>query len=305
MRLIAPNYYPAFHCIADRCRHSCCIGWEIDIDPDAREAYRRVSGEFGTRLNASIDDGEVSSFRLGEGERCPMLNQNGLCDLITALGEDNLCQICADHPRFRNYFADRTEIGLGLCCEEAARIILTQEGAMQLIALKDDGKDADLPEEEAALLSLRGELIALMQDTSMPLEARLDALLDAVDFAIPDRDWAAVYRGLERLDPAWDAILEGLSPKGSRGRSESPLAAAYERFCIYLLYRHLPGALEDDDIPGRVAFCVLSTRILMALCAAKENCTLADCIDLARMYSAEIEYSEENIAALLDALWEA
>ena len=176
---------------------------------------------------------------------------------------------------------------------------------MQLIALKDDGKDADLPEEEAALLSLRGELIALMQDTSMPLEARLDALLDAVDFAIPDRDWAAVYRGLERLDPAWDAILEGLSPKGSRGRSESPLAAAYERFCIYLLYRHLPGALEDDDIPGRVAFCVLSTRILMALCAAKENCTLADCIDLARMYSAEIEYSEENIAALLDALWEA
>ena len=43
----------------------------------------------------------------------------------------------------------------------------------------------------------------------------------------------------------------------------------------------------------------------MALCAAKENCTLADCIDLARMYSAEIEYSEENIAALLDALWEA
>lgn len=50
---------------------------------------------------------------------------------------------------------------------------------------------------------------------------------------------------------------------------------------------------------------MLSTRILMALCAAKENCTLADCIDLARMYSAEIEYSEENIAALLDALWEA
>jgi len=74
---------------------------------------------------------------------------------------------------------------------------------------------------------------------------------------------------------------------------------------VYLLYHHLPGALEDDDIPGRVAFCVLSTRILMALCAAEENCTLADCIALARMYSAEIEYSEENIAALLDALWEA
>lgn len=304
MKLIAPNYYPAFRCIADRCRHSCCIGWEIDIDEGTREKYRHVPGEFGKRLNASIEDGEVSFFRLGENERCPMLNQNGLCDLITELGEENLCQICADHPRFRNFYADRTEIGLGMCCEEAARLILTQEEPMALITLEDDGDDADLPEEEAALLSLRAELIALMQDGSRPIEERLDALLDAVDFAIPDRDWAKVFRGLERLDPAWDALIEGLSPKGSRERSESPLDAAYEKFCVYLLYRHLPGALEDDDIPGRVAFCVLSTRMLMALCAAKPGCTLSDCTEFARMYSAEIEYSEDNIAALLDALWE-
>ena len=63
MRIIAPDYYPRFRCIADRCRHSCCIGWEIDIDPDTREKYRHIPGEFGARLNASIEDGEVSSFR--------------------------------------------------------------------------------------------------------------------------------------------------------------------------------------------------------------------------------------------------
>ena len=34
MRIIAPDYYREFHCIADKCRHSCCIGWEIDIDAD-------------------------------------------------------------------------------------------------------------------------------------------------------------------------------------------------------------------------------------------------------------------------------
>lgn len=313
MKLIAPDYYPEFRCIADKCRHSCCIGWEIDVDPDMREKYRRVPGEFGARLNAAIVDGEVSSFRLGPDERCPMLNANGLCDLITALGEENLCQICADHPRFRNFFADRTEIGLGLCCEEAARLILTRETPVKLIVLEDDGESAGLPEDEAELLALRGELIALMQNKSRSLADRLDALLDAADFAIPDRDWAEVYRGLERLDPAWDSHIEALSPKGSRGRSESPLVAsaeakslqnAYAQFCVYLLYRHLPGALEDGDIPGRVAFCVLSTRLLMALCAAKPGCTMADLIEFARMYSAEIEYDEDNIAALLDALWE-
>ena len=331
MRLISPDYYPQFRCIADKCRHSCCIGWEIDIDTDTREKYSHVPGAFGQRLNAAIEDGEVSCFRMlkvgqsptsdsdclqspsvastrpcAEGwPVCPMLNQSGLCDLITELGEDHLCQICADHPRFRSFFTDRTEIGLGMCCEEAARIILSQEEPMHLIVLEDDGADDEPNDEEAALLALRGELIALMQDRARPIEARLDAL-NAVGLAIPKRDWAAVYRDLERLDPAWDSHIERLSTMGAKGRPESlhPFATAFEQFCVYLLYRHLPGALEDDDVPGRVAFCVLSTQVLMALCAAKADCTMADLLDFARMYSAEIEYSEDNIAALLDALWE-
>ena len=337
MRLISPDYYPQFRCIADKCRHSCCIGWEIDIDPDTREKYRRVPGEFGARLNAAIEDGEVSCFRMlkvgqsptsdsdclqspsvastrpcAEGwPVCPMLNQSGLCDLITELGEDHLCQICADHPRFRSFFTDRTEIGLGMCCEEAARIILTREEPMRLIVLEDDGSEDALPKDEAALLALRGELITLMQDRARPIEDRLDALLEAVDFILPERDWAAVYRELERLDPAWDNMLDAISSfdatSAPSGLSDRSLAfdTAFEQLCVYLLYRHLPAALEDDDVAGRVAFCVLSTRTLMALCAAKEDCTMDHLLDFARMYSAEIEYSEDNIAALLDALWEA
>ena len=314
MRLISPDYYPQFRCIADKCRHSCCIGWEIDIDASAREAYRRVPGDFGARLNAAIEDSEVSSFRLGEGERCPMLNATGLCDLITELGEESLCQICADHPRFRNFYADRTEIGLGMCCEEAARLILSQEEPMRLIFLEDDGADDEPNEEEANLLALRTALICIMQNETQPLAARLDRLLAAVDFTIPERNWAAVYRDLERLDSTWDHCLNLLVPRGLSDRPLDPIGAtskeaksmqrAWSNFTVYLLYRHLPGALSDDDIPGRVAFCVLSTRVLMALCASHESCTLADCIEFARMYSAEIEYSEDNIAALLDALWE-
>ena len=84
MKVIIPDYYPDFHCIADRCRHSCCIGWEIDVDPDTREKYRCIPGEFGARLSAAIDDsGDTAHFRLGPNERCPMLNASGLCDLIT------------------------------------------------------------------------------------------------------------------------------------------------------------------------------------------------------------------------------
>ena len=305
MRTVAPDYYREFRCIANKCRHSCCIGWEIDIDSATREKYRHVTGAFGVRLNAAIDDGEdVSCFRLGENDRCPMLNANGLCDLITALGEENLCQICADHPRFRSYFSGRIEVGLGLCCEEAARLILTSEDPMRLVTLEDDGMGEELSDDEADLLSLRAELIALMQDRTRSIEDRLETLLDAVDFTIPDRDWVHVYRHLERLDPTWDSVLDMLAHRGFSGRPSAVFDTAFEQFCVYLLYRHLPGALEDDDIPGRVAFCVLSTRVLMTLCAASKNCGIDDLLDFARMYSAEIEYSEDNIAALLDALYE-
>jgi len=300
MKLIAPDYYPEFRCIADKCRHSCCIGWEIDIDPETRERYRQLSGDFGHRLNAAIEDGEPAVFRLGADERCPMLNPNGLCDLITELGEGALCQICADHPRFRSFFSGHTEIGLGLCCEEAARLILTRQAPMALIELEDDGAPIIPDEEEESLLAIRDTLISVMQDRSLSLRERLDEVLTLGGLPIPDIDWVPVYRALERLDPAWDKALDSL------GHPAAPppwMDLIFENFTVYMLYRHLPGAMDDEDIPGRTALCVLSSRMLMALCAAKPDCTTADCIDLARMYSAEIEYSQENIEELLDVLW--
>ena len=41
MKLFAPEYYKDFVCIADRCKHSCCVGWEIDVDKDTLEKYKK------------------------------------------------------------------------------------------------------------------------------------------------------------------------------------------------------------------------------------------------------------------------
>ncbi|MBR4880639.1 MAG: hypothetical protein IKU19_01825, partial [Clostridia bacterium] len=70
MRCVYPDYYKNFTCIADRCRHSCCIGWEIDIDSETYEKYKKIPGEFGDRLRSGISCGETPCFRLGEGDRC-------------------------------------------------------------------------------------------------------------------------------------------------------------------------------------------------------------------------------------------
>ena len=82
MKRVVPDYYADFACVAGACRHTCCVGWEIDIDPDSLRRYQAMPGEMGERLRSYIDIEETPHFRLTADERCPLLNTNGLCDLI-------------------------------------------------------------------------------------------------------------------------------------------------------------------------------------------------------------------------------
>lgn len=307
MKLIAPCYYPLFRCIADQCRHSCCVGWEIDVDEDSLARYHRVSGEIGTRLQAALDDtGDAPHFRLDDQERCPFLNAQGLCDLILQLGEDSLCQICADHPRFRNYFADRTEIGLGLCCEEAARLILSQTDKATLITLEDGGTSEPLSEEESLVLQQRNALTAIAQDRSIPMDeraAQLSAICGADSLAEDLPQWASFLLTLERLDEHWadelTLLQNAAAPDGDFSDEE---AIQFEQLLVYFLYRHVPGAVDDGDLQGRLAFCLLSWHIIRRLYLLHGNHTLSALAEVSRLYSSEIEYSDDNLSALLDAL---
>lgn len=307
MQYIVPDYYAQFRCIADRCKHSCCVGWEIDIDPETLEKYRILPGDVGEALRQSIEETEDGAhFRLTADERCPMLMANGLCRLICAHGEESLCQICADHPRFRNFFPGRTETGLGLCCEAAARLILKRQEPMRLIC-HGDASDTDEDEETASFLQFRDRLFTIAQDRSFTIEQRLQKLLDTVSFPLPERDFLPIYQSLEKLDAAWGTLLSSLPALRLSPLPACPanLTLPMEQFIVYLLFRHLPAALEDGDLAGRTAFCVLSACVLLALCRSNPGSTMEDFLEYARMYSSEIEYSQENMDALLDALWES
>ena len=41
MKYYLPDYYEEFKCIAQKCKHSCCVGWEIDIDDDTLAYYNQ------------------------------------------------------------------------------------------------------------------------------------------------------------------------------------------------------------------------------------------------------------------------
>ena len=314
MKLIAPDYYTSFKCVAGACRHSCCIGWEIDVDPDKLAYYDTIKGPLGERLQSGIDrSADPPHFILGKDERCPFLNEKGLCDLIIGLGENCLCQICRDHPRFRSFFRDRTEIGLGLCCEAAGELILKRTEKTALIELSDDDGGETPDPADCSLLDWRQELFDAAQDRSLSMQTRTDAILEAAGIGLNRNmaEWAALYLDLERLEESWtDRLIELRDTDLTDAPTLDAPAweTAFEQLLVYFLYRHLPGALDDGDYEGRAAFAVLSVWMVRDLCRVhavlRGEVTLDDLVELARQYSAEVEYSAENVEALLDALFE-
>lgn len=312
MKLIAPDYYKKFVCIADKCRHNCCIGWEIDIDDDTYEYYKNVKGPLGKKLKLNISLSDTTHFILDKNDRCPFLNKNNLCEIILNLGEEKLCGICSDHPRFRNFFENRTEIGLGLCCEAAAELIIKNKEKVLFINIENCEENTKEWGEEAEFLLLRQKIFDIIQNRSVCIDKRINILICEFGIFVPDilsNEVIEKYFELERLDIQWDKELNGLRMLDKTDNSlfsSEDFEIAFEQLIIYFLYRHMPDGLYDGKIKERIAFSILSVMTIKALCAAKAKIKgkicIEDLIDYARRYSAEIEYSSENIDMILDFL---
>lgn len=304
--VVYPSYYESFRCIADRCRHNCCIGWEIDVDEETAARYLAEQGNFGKRLKSNIcyEDG-VYSFRLGAKERCPFLGPDNLCDIIKTLGEDALCEICHLHPRYRNFYTDREEIGLGLACEEATRLILSSTAPTVLVSadgivLPDGGT-----QEEREFFRLRDGIFACLQDRTRPFAERVNRLEKAFSLQLEKysrAEWVRVFSHLECLDPYWKTCLgeigeeDWLWPQGD-------LSVPAEQLAFTFVYRHFSKVLEGNSASAVISFCLLSVRLIGALWHSMARrfggVRMEDMVEVARMYSAEIEYSTDNTDALL------
>ena len=300
MEFAVPDYYEEFRCLQGQCKHNCCIGWEIDIDDDTKAFYDTVQGDFGARLQASIDTEGEPHFRLGKQERCPFLNDDNLCDIIIALGEERLCDICAMHPRFCNELPYRTEMGLGLCCEAAARLILTRNEPMTLVV-------EGTAEQEDSTVTLRDRVIALLQKREFPLPVRVEQLLTLCKASVSAMDAIPFFLSLERLDDAWTKYLRLVQETAVDPQAVSRLATTfeteYEQLLVYLIYRHFVNAPSPAHAAAFVALIYeLITKMSAAHRSTYGTFTVEDLLELARLFSAEIEYSDENLHRIWSAL---
>ncbi len=299
---VYPNYYEKFTCIKGECRHNCCIGWEIDIDKSTAARYRKTKGDLGKRLKKNIAWGRSPHFKNCNDGRCPFLNADNLCDIIIALGDDALCDICDRHPRFFNDLPDRTEVGLGLSCEAAGKIILGEREPVQFIGAPLSNDDE--------LIRLRDNLIVILQERSFSIEQRLDKMIETTGCRrdIPLSSWVKLLMSLEVLDNSWLKLLQSFKPQDTSDfmKYMGDRAIEYEQLAIYFIYRHFAIAPSREQAAARALFAVLSVRLLIALGSMlwRKNgaFTFEDQVELARMYSAEIEYSDENLYIILNSL---
>nr|MCR5274600.1 hypothetical protein [Clostridiales bacterium] len=85
-------------------------------------------------------------------------------------------------------------------------------------------------------------------------------------------------------------------------------AFEYENIVWYLIYRHLGESPFEDEAALCVEFAALSMRLLRYIGACKYKgtgtFTREDQVELSRMFSSEIEYSDENIDLIYDHILE-
>ena len=336
MKILVPKYYTNFKCIADKCKDNCCIGWEIDVDDSTLERYKNIEGEEGARVLSTLNFGEPTTFKLGENERCANLDCRGLCKIISNLGEDYLCQICRDHPRYFNRVLNNYEGGIGLACEEAARLILTADCAYKMTTIEyPEITPRYICEDEPALKSrelifdylgadMRGEDVKVAINRLLGISSHLDAVIlgnlfskEKVDISSSDLQNLSLNTACDdevisimcsAFDDA-EALTDDFHAKRRSAIDVATRDAFFEfidgdgRKCFinllcYFIHRYF--LCGEADYIQSMGFAIASALMICAIVFASGDHTIESFIAEAKDFSKNVEYSEENVGDALE-----
>lgn len=296
MDIYAPEYFSRFKCIADKCTHSCCVGWQIQIDRETFEKYEKLNTPLGLTIKSHIDEIDGEHFiRLCEDGRCPFLCKNGLCRIISELGEDYISDICKEHPRFYSQKTDRIETGLGMVCREAAGIILSSDSFNRFIKIGE--WDSEVCDREYDARKERDKMLDILADKGCSYNEKVQKLKFTYNI-LPSSTNAETCRdllsGLEYMNQSDKKLFLDFT------KTETDLFNdKLTRFLAYMIYRHVGNSQSDQELNARLRFCILCTSLLEALIASDNSITEEKVIIYASKISEEIEYSEENTENLI------
>ena len=316
MKIRKPAYFDDFRCLASACPDSCCKEWDVLVDEESAARYLSLDGALGDALRKVMyEENRQHYFAIQPDRRCPMWRDDGLCRIQAEAGEDALCNVCRDFPRLTHDFGDFMERGLELSCPEAARIILFATAAPWITEEKPGGEAEYDQEAMAALLKIREEALAILEDRRYSPAQTLALLLihgyrsqevldggeeepfdaaTALELAAElayQNDGADIvdfFLGLEILTPAWKQRLE-------TGWQSVAIPELCRPLARYFIERYYLQAVSDYDLVGRVKLAVVSCLLITGLGG--------NFVETAQLYAKEIENDADNVEAILDGAY--
>ncbi|MGF0109322.1 flagellin lysine-N-methylase [Clostridium sp. SGI.024] len=163
--------YDKFKCIADKCKFTCCKGWDINVDTNTYNKWKEKS-----ELNYLLDNvrfiksnGENSYLIKKETKGvCPLLSEEGLCNIVINHGEEYLSSTCKSFPRIENNFEDVKEMTLSCSCPEVVNIISKMKEKIYI-----ESNEALSYIEDLGSLQIREALVNILQKEDITLENKL------------------------------------------------------------------------------------------------------------------------------------
>ena len=328
MLLRTLDYEEQFRCLAGRCPHSCCVGWEVMLDEDHARRYLAGDDPLSRRAaEAMVYDETEDAFAFPlSGGRCPFLDGEDLCELHRAWGAEATPLTCQTHPRFTEDYGPFAERALSAACPAAnARLLGSREPlGFRESETGEPGEEGDawLP----YLVPFRQRLYAALRDRSRPLRARLadfltlcllgDAVLAEAELEgtapedlltleggtlegeLPEKGiFPAGFRllaSLEALEADWRGVLREAETAAPVPQDEALL----ERIAVYFAYRSVLKCVNDGDLLGRGLYTVFLTL------AAERIAAVRGLGEALRRLSREVEHDADNVEALLTAFRE-
>lgn len=314
MSTIVPSFYPRFQCTPSACHHSCCIDWEIDIDEESLARYRARTDALGERIRAHIVDDGTAHFALCEDERCPFLEESGLCAIILAEGQGTLPEICREHPRFRNFYGENfVELSTGLSCELSIHLLLKEEKLHFLAS--DIEIDALTPWENLSLtpysfspifseyenvfLEKKYAILRQILDDGVSYATVVQTILSSLtirDYQERVNRAYLILPNLETLDADFQLLFGKPTETSDKPQTQISLNDNEKKNLLaHTFFRHA-NTENLFSLSSAFAFSLFFVSLASDLVTFHNF----DKVEAIRTLSSEIEYSEENTDRLLE-----
>lgn len=238
MYILKPSFYDQFQCIAEKCKFSCCMGWNIHIEKELCNKYpeyQNILQDAETGDFVAEEESGGYEIPLLDNGICPFCNKEQLCDLVIKYGERALSYTCRAFPRLFVLTADTKELFLSCGCIRVVELLSEIKGPLTFIMEEEEG---DIVDKSRMSRREREEEEALQGRIRFDVELR-DRMIDWIqnrEYPLWFRQWMCVY--------SMDKIKE-LHYKDERENTFAELEKILSPYYLQQMYQGLNNINSD------------------------------------------------------------